>query len=121
MLIHAIFVFPAPPITLLFIETFPSKFLKIRDNPVGDYKGNFRHLSKGAWTFSDQDHGWQVSDCTAEGLKVALYLISTTQSQFRAKSFMPIMVFLTKVSCIFIVCPTTLTDATRNCWRENGT
>ncbi|KAF5804688.1 putative lupeol synthase [Helianthus annuus] len=32
----------------------------------------YRHTSKGAWTFSIQDHGWQVSDCTAEGLKVAL-------------------------------------------------
>ena len=30
----------------------------------------FRHISKGGWTFSDQDHGWQVSDCTAESLKV---------------------------------------------------
>ncbi|KAK3015541.1 hypothetical protein RJ639_006223, partial [Escallonia herrerae] len=29
----------------------------------------YRHTSKGAWTFSMQDHGWQVSDCTAEGLK----------------------------------------------------
>jgi squalene cyclase len=29
-----------------------------------------RHISKGSWTFSDQDHGLQVSDCTAEGLRV---------------------------------------------------
>ncbi|XVF86367.1 hypothetical protein PTKIN_Ptkin18bG0034000 [Pterospermum kingtungense] len=29
----------------------------------------FRHISKESWTFSDQDHGWQVSDCTAESLK----------------------------------------------------
>ncbi|MED6110496.1 Beta-amyrin synthase [Stylosanthes scabra] len=29
----------------------------------------YRHISKGGWTFSDQDHGWQVSDCIAEGLK----------------------------------------------------
>ncbi|KAH9668035.1 Beta-amyrin synthase [Citrus sinensis] len=50
------------------------KKAQIRDNPVGDYKGNFRHFSKGAWTFSDQDHGWQVSDCTAEGLKCVLQL-----------------------------------------------
>ncbi|KDP20173.1 hypothetical protein JCGZ_00011 [Jatropha curcas] len=32
----------------------------------------FRHTSKGAWTFSDKDHGWQVSDTTAEGLKCCL-------------------------------------------------
>ncbi|GMJ14291.1 lupeol synthase 1, ARABIDOPSIS THALIANA LUPEOL SYNTHASE 1 [Hibiscus trionum] len=33
----------------------------------------FRHISKGAWTLSDRDHGWQVSDCTAEALKCCLY------------------------------------------------
>ena len=30
----------------------------------------FRHISKGAWTLSDRDQGWQTSDCTAEALKV---------------------------------------------------
>ncbi|CAB4272095.1 unnamed protein product [Prunus armeniaca] len=52
-------------------------FLKksqVRDNPSGDFLSHFRHISKGAWTFSDQDHGWQVSDCTAEGLKCCLLL-----------------------------------------------
>ncbi|KAG8489951.1 hypothetical protein CXB51_016051 [Gossypium anomalum] len=47
-------------------------FLKnsqVRDNPSGDFKRMFRHISKGSWTFSDGDHGWQVSDCTAESLK----------------------------------------------------
>jgi len=33
----------------------------------------YRHISKGAWSFSDQDNGWQVSDCTAEALKVTNY------------------------------------------------
>ncbi|MED6110491.1 Beta-amyrin synthase [Stylosanthes scabra] len=42
---------------------------QVRDNPSGDFKSMYRHISKGSWTFSDQDHGWQVSDCTAEGLK----------------------------------------------------
>ena len=31
-----------------------------------------RHISKGAWPFSTQDHGWPISDCSAEGLKAAL-------------------------------------------------
>lgn len=44
--------------------------LQVKDNPSGDFKSMHRHISKGSWTFSDQDHGWQVSDCTAEGLKV---------------------------------------------------
>lgn len=43
--------------------------LKVRDNPSGDFEAMYRHISKGAWTFAMQDHGWQVSDCTAEGLK----------------------------------------------------
>ncbi|XP_022155639.1 beta-amyrin synthase [Momordica charantia] len=45
---------------------------QVKDNPSGDFKSMHRHISKGSWTFSDQDHGWQVSDCTAEGLKCCL-------------------------------------------------
>ncbi|KAG2668093.1 hypothetical protein I3760_15G143800 [Carya illinoinensis] len=48
------------------------KASQVQENPSGDFKSMYRHISKGAWTFSTQDHGWQVSDCTAEGLKVAL-------------------------------------------------
>ncbi|CAI0553282.1 unnamed protein product [Linum tenue] len=51
------------------------EFLKasqVRENPSGDFKAMYRHISKGSWTFSTQDHGWQVSDCTSEGLKCAL-------------------------------------------------
>ncbi|KAI3974432.1 hypothetical protein MKX01_017925 [Papaver californicum] len=44
------------------------KASQVKDNPSGDFKSMYRHNSKGSWTFSDQDHGWQVSDCTAEGL-----------------------------------------------------
>ncbi|XP_021906242.1 beta-amyrin synthase-like [Carica papaya] len=49
-------------------------FLKksqVKENPLGDFKNMYRHISKGSWTFSDQDHGWQVSDCTAEALTVS--------------------------------------------------
>nr|POF18113.1 beta-amyrin synthase 1 [Quercus suber] len=48
-------------------------FLKksqVRDNPPGDSKRMYRHISKGSWTFSDQDNGLQVSDCTAECLRM---------------------------------------------------
>nr|XP_023917386.1 beta-amyrin synthase-like [Quercus suber] len=45
---------------------------QVKDNPSGDFKSMYRHISKGSWTFSDQDHGWQVSNCTAEGLKCCL-------------------------------------------------
>ncbi|KAL3624985.1 myb-like DNA-binding protein bas1 [Castilleja foliolosa] len=47
---------------------------QVKDDPPGDFRSMYRHISKGAWTFSDQDHGWQVSDCTAEGLKCCLLL-----------------------------------------------
>ena len=45
------------------------KFLKVKDDP-SDFISMYRHNSKRSWTFSDQDHGWQISDCTAEGLMV---------------------------------------------------
>ncbi|KAL0398000.1 UNVERIFIED_CONTAM: Beta-amyrin synthase 1 [Sesamum calycinum] len=47
---------------------------QVKDDPSGDFRSMYRHISKGSWTFSDQDHGWQVSDCTAEGLKCCLLL-----------------------------------------------
>ncbi|KAJ0034618.1 hypothetical protein Pint_26439 [Pistacia integerrima] len=50
------------------------KASQVRQNPSGDFSSMYRHISKGAWTFSTQDHGWQVSDCTSEGLKAALLL-----------------------------------------------
>ncbi|KAK4743658.1 hypothetical protein SAY87_009970 [Trapa incisa] len=51
------------------------EFLKksqVDRDPSGDFRKMFRHISKGSWTFSDKDHGWQVSDCTAESLKCIL-------------------------------------------------
>jgi squalene/oxidosqualene cyclase-like protein len=46
---------------------------QIRED-VCDRLSAFRHASKGGWPFSDQPHGWPISDCTAEGLKSALLL-----------------------------------------------
>ncbi|KAF5193729.1 Lupeol synthase [Thalictrum thalictroides] len=51
---------------------------QVRENPQGDFRSMFRSISKGAWSFSDRDTGWQVSDCTAEGLKVMLLLSQKT-------------------------------------------
>lgn len=53
------------------------EFLKksqLRDNAEGDFGSMYRHISKGAWTLSEADISWQVSDCTAEGLKAMLLL-----------------------------------------------
>ncbi|XP_059447343.1 beta-amyrin synthase-like isoform X2 [Corylus avellana] len=52
-------------------------FLKksqVKDNPSRDFKSMYRHISKGSWTLSDQDQGWQVSDCTAEAFKCCMLL-----------------------------------------------
>ncbi|CAA3015858.1 dammarenediol II synthase-like [Olea europaea subsp. europaea] len=53
---------------------FYVKESQIKENPAGDFKSMYRHFTKGAWTFSDQDQGWVVSDCTAEALKCLLLL-----------------------------------------------
>nr|WRO65026.1 beta-amyrin synthase [Neoalsomitra integrifoliola] len=53
---------------------------QIRENPSGDFKKMYRHISKGSWTFSDRDHGWQVSDSTAENLMCCL-ILSTMPSE----------------------------------------
>ncbi|KAK9086019.1 hypothetical protein Sjap_026430 [Stephania japonica] len=52
---------------------------KVQENPSGDFRSMYRNISKGAWTFSDQDWGWQVSDCTAEALKAVLLLSQLEQ------------------------------------------
>ncbi|NOZ84988.1 MAG: terpene cyclase/mutase family protein [Deltaproteobacteria bacterium] len=32
----------------------------------------YRHKSKGGWPFSNNPHGWPITDCTAEGIKTCL-------------------------------------------------
>ncbi|KAG7605313.1 unnamed protein product [Arabidopsis thaliana] len=49
---------------------------QITENPRGDHFKMFRHKTKGGWTFSDQDQGWPVSDCTAESLECCLFFES---------------------------------------------
>jgi squalene/oxidosqualene cyclase-like protein len=38
----------------------------------------FRHQSRGGWPFSSREHGWPISDCTAEGLKACLAIETIT-------------------------------------------
>ncbi|WOL08535.1 cycloartenol synthase-like isoform X1 [Canna indica] len=47
---------------------------QVLEDCPGDLNFWYRHVSKGAWPFSTADHGWPISDCTAEGLKAALLL-----------------------------------------------
>ncbi|CAH2034328.1 unnamed protein product [Thlaspi arvense] len=44
---------------------------QVSEDCPGDLSYWYRHISKGAWPFSTADHGWPISDCTAEGLKNA--------------------------------------------------
>lgn len=44
---------------------------QVREDPEG-YQRFYRSRAKGAWNFSTRAQGWQVSDCTAEGLRVDL-------------------------------------------------
>jgi hypothetical protein len=36
----------------------------------------YRHISNGAWPFSNRDHGWPISDCTSEGRSTLLSLLA---------------------------------------------
>ncbi|KAL3642846.1 CRISPR-associated protein 1 [Castilleja foliolosa] len=47
---------------------------QVMDDCPGNLDFWYRHISKGAWPFSTADHGWPISDCTAEGLKAVLLL-----------------------------------------------
>ncbi|KAJ0802526.1 putative beta-amyrin synthase [Helianthus annuus] len=64
------------------------KASQVKDNPSGDFKSMHRHISKGSWTFSDQDQGWQLSDGTAEGLKCCL-LFSTMPPEIVGEKMKP--------------------------------
>ncbi|KAI7999662.1 Dammarenediol II synthase [Camellia lanceoleosa] len=52
---------------------FYIKESQIKENPV-DFTNMYRYFTKGSWSFSDQDQGWVVSDCTAESLMCLLTL-----------------------------------------------
>ncbi|CAN1343534.1 Beta-amyrin synthase [Linum perenne] len=68
------------------------KSSQVKDDPQGDFKSMYRHSSKGSWTFSDQDHGWQVSDCTAEGL-ICCLLLSKKSPQLVGEPMEPSRLF----------------------------
>ena len=84
--------------------------LQVRDNPYGDFRSMYKHISMGSWTFSDRDHGWQVSDYTTESLKVTNFCSNT--------SYTCGMVFhLTLISVTML--SHSLNNAARNCWGKN--
>jgi squalene/oxidosqualene cyclase-like protein len=68
-----------------FPETVNKAFNFINNSQVKeevrDHKKYFRHDSVGGWPFSTADHGWPITDCTAEGLKTALLVEPRTKNQ----------------------------------------
>lgn len=56
---------------------------------VKDREKFYRHISKGGWPFSTRDHGWPISDCTAEGLKATLALHETVVSDEKSQLISP--------------------------------
>ncbi|KAF3776518.1 Cycloartenol synthase [Nymphaea thermarum] len=73
----------------LWFLTFQSVTLfllqKVKDNCTGDLGFWHRHISKGGWTFTTADCRWQVSDCTAEALKVSYFSINFNAALLLAK------------------------------------
>ncbi|XP_047325827.1 beta-amyrin synthase-like [Impatiens glandulifera] len=65
------------------------KQTQIQENPSGKFQEMYRHISKGGWPLSEQDNGWQGSDCTAESLKAVLLLskmpVETVGAKFEAE------------------------------------
>jgi lanosterol synthase len=53
-----------------FIDSMQLKY------EVRDHQKFFRHASVGGWPFSTKDHSWPITDCTAEGLMVALEIFN---------------------------------------------
>ncbi|XP_010545605.1 PREDICTED: seco-amyrin synthase-like [Tarenaya hassleriana] len=61
---------------------------QVAENPPGNYRKMYRYSTKGAWTFTDQDQGWGVSDCTAESLECCL-VFSTMPAEFIGEKMKP--------------------------------
>ena len=61
------FVYVSSSMEIISVLILP---LKVLEDCEGNLDSWYRHISKGAWPFSTADHGWPISDCTAEGLKV---------------------------------------------------
>ncbi|KAM7519437.1 hypothetical protein LguiB_018399 [Lonicera macranthoides] len=62
---------------------------QIRENPSGDFRSMYRGNSKGGWPLSEQDQGWQVSDCTAEALKYVECASSIVQALVKFQHLYP--------------------------------
>ena len=56
-------------------DTITWKDLSLHKTPLGlgDHRKMLKDIAKGGWTFSEQDQGWPVSDCTAESLEVRIH------------------------------------------------
>ncbi len=60
-----------PPGKLVLAALGAAVLPQVLDDCPGNLTEYYRHISKGAWPFSTRDHGWPISDCSSEGLKVS--------------------------------------------------
>lgn len=51
-----------------------------------EHQKYFRDTTIGAWPFSTRDHGWTITDCTAEGVKSAIILNETETIKLKGES-----------------------------------
>lgn len=79
---------------------YQAVYAQVKENPSGDFRRMYRHISKGSWTFSDQDQGWQVSDCTAEAMKVLIFIQKSANSSNLTISSLSCICFLS-LSVVF--------------------
>jgi len=65
-------------LTQIYCQTLKSAYYYLEMSQVledvRDLDKYYRHQSKGGWPFSTRDHGWPITDCTAEGIKSTLLL-----------------------------------------------
>lgn len=58
------------------------------EEEVRDHKKFYRHDSVGGWPFSNAEHGWPITDCTAEGLKT--YMLLHEEGLLNTNALMPL-------------------------------
>ncbi len=49
-----------------------------------EYRHYHRHVSIGGWPFSNRNHGWPITDCTAEGFKCAVAMENQVENPIDA-------------------------------------
>ncbi|CAI7820103.1 unnamed protein product, partial [Closterium sp. NIES-54] len=90
---HMVLVSPRTFLLLFPISLTPALIPptnQVQEDCPGKLSAWYRHISRGAWPFSTRDHGWPISDCSSEGLKVSVLIRTAspaTPSRFSISAF----------------------------------